>query len=78
MVFFPNAYNVDIGQKFWHVVHRALALQNQVYVAVVSSARNENRSYVAYGHSMVINPYAEIIAEAGETEQIVYAEISEY
>jgi len=78
VLFFPNAYNVEFGEKFWKIVHRSLALQNQLYVAAISSARNENRSFVAYGHSMVINPYAEIIAEAGEREEIVCAEINLY
>jgi len=32
-------------------------------------------SYKAYGHSIVVNPWGEILSEANELEEIIYAEI---
>nr|XP_014351754.1 PREDICTED: omega-amidase NIT2 [Latimeria chalumnae] len=55
--------------------HAAKALDNQVYVATASPARDEAASYVAWGHSTTVNPWGEVIAKAGSEETIIYAEI---
>lgn len=75
MVFVPSVFDVITGEMHWNLIHRARALDNQMYVAPISPARNYNFDYVAYGHSMLIDPYARIMREAGENEEIVYAEI---
>ena len=50
-------------------------MDNQVYVALCSPARDENASYHAWGHSLVVDPNAEILTEADEKETIVYADL---
>ncbi|KPP66252.1 omega-amidase NIT2-like [Scleropages formosus] len=52
-----------------------LAVDNQVYVATASPARDETASYVAWGHSMVVSPWGEVISKAGAEETVVYADI---
>lgn len=52
-------------------------MDNQVFVALCSPARDMEASYNAWGHSMVVNPNAEIMAEAEEAEEIVYASLGE-
>ncbi|KAJ7415631.1 Omega-amidase NIT2 [Willisornis vidua] len=47
----------------------------KVYVATVSPARDEKASYVAWGHSTVVNPWGEVIAKAGAEETVVYTDI---
>jgi len=47
----------------------------QVYVAAVSPARVESSSYVAWGHSSVVSPWAEVVATTDHQESIVYADI---
>jgi omega-amidase len=44
-------------------------------VAVVSPARDENASYIAWGHSTIVNPWGEIISKAGSDEEIIFADI---
>ncbi len=51
-------------------------MDNQVYVAMCSPARDVSASYHAWGHSLVCDPMAEVLVEAGEGEEIVYAELS--
>jgi hypothetical protein len=51
------------------------ALDNQIYVAAVSPARDETASYVAWGHSTVVDPMGQVIATTEASEDIVYAEI---
>lgn len=71
----PAAYPVSVGPKYWELIHRARASDNQFFVAAVSPARNDKASYVVYGHSMIIDPTSEILVQAGISEEIVFYEI---
>jgi predicted amidohydrolase len=75
LIFLPAAFNMTTGPAHWELTMRARALDDQVYFAACSPARDENGPYVAYGHSMVVSPWGDVIAEADETAQIVYADI---
>ena len=55
---------------------KARAIDNQVFVATVSPARDENADYVAWGHSTIVDPFAKVVSSAaGGEEEIVYADI---
>ena len=54
---------------------RSRALDNQVYCAGISPARDLTAGYPAWSHSRVANPYGDIIAEGGIEEDIIYADI---
>jgi omega-amidase len=73
---YPGAFNMTTGPLHWQLQARARAVDNQVYVALCSPARDLQASYHAWGHSLVADPNAEIVAEADEKEEIVYAEMS--
>lgn len=51
-------------------------MDNQLYVGLCSPARDMEASYKAWGHSMVVDPNAAVMAEAGENEEIVYADLN--
>lgn len=74
-IIIPAAFNTVTGPAHWHVTARARAIDNQVYFLVASPARSTYLSYKAYGHSIMVNPWGEIIAEADITEEIIYGEI---
>lgn len=63
------------GPAHWELLIRSRSLDNQMYVAAVSPARNQDSDYKAWGNTSVSNPYGEIIAKAGHDEEIIYAEI---
>ena len=71
----PGAFNMTTGPAHWKTTVRARAIDNQTYVAAVSPARNTNLSYVAYGHSIIVDPWGKVIGEAGYGEQIICATI---
>lgn len=71
----PGAFNMITGPAHWETTVRARAIDNQVYVAAASPAPNKNLSYVAYGHSIMVDPWGKIIAKAGDDEEIIYATI---
>jgi omega-amidase len=75
LLVYPGAFNTTTGEMHWSLLAQARALDNQVYVALCSPARDMSASYHAWGHSMTVNPNAEVMTEADEKEQIVYADL---
>ncbi|EEH09224.1 amidohydrolase [Histoplasma capsulatum G186AR] len=75
LLVYPGAFNLTTGPLHWSLLGRARAMDNQVYVGLCSPARDMNATYHAWGHSLVANPRAEVLAEAGEGEEIVYADL---
>lgn len=50
-------------------------MDQQVYVATSSPARDDNSPYTCWGYSCVIDPWGRIIAQAGEHEEVIFADI---
>jgi len=75
IVFLPAAFNTTTGPVHWSLTMRARALDNQIYFAANSPARDENGPYQAYGHSCVVDPWGKIVAEADENEDIIYWDV---
>lgn len=71
----PAAFNMTTGPAHWHLLFRMRAVDNQVFMVAASPARNVDASYVAYGHSLVVDPWGEIVAEAGTGEQLLVARL---
>ncbi|MCF7791852.1 MAG: hypothetical protein K9M56_07635 [Victivallales bacterium] len=72
----PAAFNMISGPKHWDIFFRCRAVENQVYLAAVSPARDSKSSYQAYGNSMIVDPMGKILTRAGVEEEIIYADIS--
>lgn len=75
LLVYPGAFNMTTGPAHWELLQRARAVDNQVYVATASPARDETASYVAWGHSTVVSPWGEVVSKAGSEESIIYADI---
>ncbi|CAG0895937.1 unnamed protein product [Darwinula stevensoni] len=76
LLVYPGAFNMTTGPVHWELLARARALDNQIYVALVSPARDEKATYVAYGHSLAVDPWGKILASTQEKEDILYADIN--
>lgn len=75
IIAFPGAFNYTTGPAHWKLLLRSRALDNQVYILACSPSSDENSNYNAYGHSMVVNPWGIVIAEAKSDEEIIYANL---
>lgn len=75
LIIVPGAFNMTTGPAHWKPLIKVRAVDNQVYVAAASPARDDKSSYVAYGHSMVADPWGKVISEAGSGEEILYVTI---
>mgnify|MGYP005847336313 CR=1 FL=1 len=75
IIIIPAAFNMITGPAHWHITARTRALDNQIYFICASPARDLKAGYVAYGHSLAVDPWGKIIAEAGIKEEILHFEI---
>lgn len=75
LVVLPGAFNMTTGPAHWELTIRARALDNQIYFAAVSPARDITGPYQAYGNSCVASPWGEICGKTDSRESIVYTEI---
>lgn len=75
IVIYPGAFNMTTGPAHWELLQRARAVDNQIFIAACSPARDDGAGYVAWGHSTVVGPFAEILGKAGSGEEIVMAEL---
>jgi len=75
MICYPGAFNMTTGPAHWKLLQRSRALDNQLYVATISPARNKEASYQAWGHSSIVDPWGDVIATTEHSPAIVYADI---
>ena len=75
ILFYPGAFNMTTGPAHWELLFRSRALDNQVFCVGVAPALNESASYHSYGHSIITNPWGEVLAEADQKEEIIFCEI---
>ena len=75
ILFYPGAFNMTTGPAHWELLFRARALDNQVFSVGVAPALNESASYYSYGHSIVVNPWGEVICQLGTKEELKIVEI---
>lgn len=67
------------GKAHWESLLRARAIETQSYVIAAAQAGPHNGKRRSYGHSMIVNPWGEIVAELGEDHdepQIATADIN--
>ncbi|KAH0498864.1 hypothetical protein TgHK011_006092 [Trichoderma gracile] len=72
---YPGAFNLTTGPMHWRLLAQARAVDNQIYVALCSPARDMGASYHAWGHSLIVDPMAKVLVEADEHETIVQGEL---
>ncbi|GBM25775.1 Omega-amidase NIT2, partial [Araneus ventricosus] len=58
LLVYPGAFNMTTGPAHWELLQRARAVDNQLYVATISPARDETASYHAWGHSTLVSPWS--------------------
>ena len=71
----PAAFAKRTGEAHWHVLQRARAIENGCYVIAPAQCGTHPGGRQTYGHSMIVDPWGEIIAEAQMGVGIVMAEL---
>lgn len=71
----PAAFAATTGRAHWHVLQRARAIENGAFVVAPCAVGPVVGGGQAYGHSLVVNPWGEVIADGGEIPGVVLAQI---
>ena len=71
----PAAFNMTTGPAHWELLFRQRAVDNQCFTLGCAPARDESGSYVAWGHSMVCEPWGGIVHQCGTGEEVAVTEL---
>jgi len=71
----PSAFTKPTGKAHWHVLLRARAIENGAYVFAPAQEGLHESGRETYGHSLIVAPWGEVIAEAEEGTGFIIAEI---
>jgi predicted amidohydrolase len=71
----PSSFQRQTGRAHWHALLRARAIENECFVLAPAMCGDHAGDRQSYGHSLVVDPWGEVVAEGGESPEIVYAEI---
>jgi len=74
VLIFPAVFGLTTGSAHWELLMRSRAVDNQVFV--IGAAPGNIANGQVYGHSMVVNPWGDIMAMAGAEETLLTVEIN--
>jgi predicted amidohydrolase len=69
------AFLEKTGRAHWMTLLRARAIENQVFVLAANQAGVEGEGPVYFGNSCVIDPWGELVAKAGQQEELLIADV---
>ena len=79
VILYPSAFTVPTGKAHWLPLLRARAIECQAYVIAAAQVGAHNEKRVSYGHSVVIDPWGEVLAaldgEKKDEPEVIFAEI---
>jgi predicted amidohydrolase len=71
----PAAFTYTTGRAHWELLLRARAVENQCYVLAAAQGGTHENGRRTWGHSMVVDPWGEVVAVQAEGEGVVIAEV---
>ena len=69
----PSAFTRTTGEAHWHVLIRARAIETGSWVIAAAQGGRHEDGRETYGHSMIVDPWGRIVAEAGTEPGIILA-----
>ena len=71
----PAAFTYTTGRAHWELLLRARAVENQAYVLAPAQGGTHENGRRTWGHSMIVDPWGEVLAVRPEGEGVVVAEV---
>jgi len=71
----PSAFTVPTGSAHWHVLLRARAIENGAFVVAPAQGGEHANGRKTYGHSLIVSPWGDVLAEAGTDPGVIVADI---
>ena len=71
----PAAFTVPTGKAHWHVLLRARAIEAGLFVVAAAQVGHHEDGRNTFGHSLVIDPWGEVLLDMGEERGVGFADI---
>jgi len=71
----PAAFTRVTGQAHWHILLRARAIETGCYVFAPAQCGTHETGRQTYGHGLIVGPWGEVLADAGEEPGFIIAEV---
>jgi len=71
----PSSFQRQTGKFHWHTLVRARAIENGCFIIAPAMCGEHGGNRQTYGHTLVVDPWGEVLADGGESPGIVYAQI---
>lgn len=75
ILFCPAAFAVPTGQAHWHVLNRSRAIENGAFMISPCAHGAVTGGGASYGHSLIVNPWGEILSDGGDAAGVTMANI---
>jgi deaminated glutathione amidase len=75
MIAIPSAFTQPTGEAHWHVLMRARAIENGCYIFAAAQTGLHENGRKTYGHSLIVAPWGEVLADGGVETGVVTADI---
>jgi predicted amidohydrolase len=75
MLAVPSAFTATTGKAHWHALLRARAIENACYVIAPAQCGAHPGNRRTFGHTVIVSPWGEVLAEAGDVPGRIEAEI---
>lgn len=72
----PAAFTVSTGKAHWHTLLRARAIEAQAFVIAAAQSGEHDDGRKTYGHSLVVDPWGEVLLDMGEGEALGFVELN--
>jgi predicted amidohydrolase len=74
LIAIPSAFTKQTGEAHWRVLTRARAIETGAFVLAAAQGGLHENGRSTYGHSIVISPWGDVLAEAGEDPGVIFAD----
>jgi deaminated glutathione amidase len=71
----PAAFTVPTGKAHWHTLLQARAIEAEAFVVAAAQSGQHDDGRLTYGHSLVVDPWGEVLLDMGEGEGLGFAEL---
>ena len=75
MLAVPSSFQRETGKAHWHTLLRARAIENACFVIAPAMCGDHPGKRATYGHTLVVDPWGEVIAEGGDAPGVIHAEL---
>ena len=71
----PSSFQRATGKVHWHTLIKARAIENACFVFAPAMCGEHPGNRTSYGHSLVVDPWGEVLADGGDAPGVVYADV---